>query len=171
MNDMGALEAVVLPLATFWVVVSTMQSAATFVNGLREQVVTGGNERCAYTLAHRKALYLDWQLSMLGTIAAAFGFSGLIVAVAGHIARMPGGGEVVKIFYVVATDREYTRELEWTSDANVKLPHSTLFGGRRNVLAGNVAELRHIFAEDVFVHPAEDGAEALHPVPWLAAAR
>src|SRR5687768_17441824 len=102
MENMGTLEAAVLPLATFWVIVSTIQSAATFVNNMREQVVTGGSERCSFTLAHRRALFLDWKLSMLGTIASAFGFAGLIVVVAQQLSKMPGATAVVSIFYAVA---------------------------------------------------------------------
>lgn len=102
MNNLGAVETAVLPLATFWVIVSTLQSAATFVNTMREQVVSGGSDRRLFTLAHRRAIYLDWQLSMLGTIAAAFGFAGLVFAIAHRLEHVPGGATMEPILWVVA---------------------------------------------------------------------
>src|SRR6266446_2849446 len=99
---MDTIQSALLPLGAFWITFSALQSAASFVNEMRETIVTGYKGNQVLTVRHRKAMFFDWRLAMVGTIIAAFTFSGLIFFVSFHIRHVPDSAHSSPILAAVA---------------------------------------------------------------------
>jgi hypothetical protein len=101
---MDNVQLLLLPLGVFWVSFSSLLSAASFVNEMRETIVAGTNKAGRMlTVRHRKTMFLDWCLSMLLAITAALIFSGLIFWIAIHIRALEQLRSVAGLLMAVAT--------------------------------------------------------------------
>ena len=81
---MDTLQSAFLPLGAFWVAFQAIQGSTSFVNGMRETIVTGQLNGVSLTIRHRHAIRFDWLLSMCSTVFALFLFSGVIFWLALH---------------------------------------------------------------------------------------
>ena len=88
---MSVLESYFLPLGAFWVAIQTILGSITFVNSMRETIVTGQYDGAPLTIRHRYAMRFDWILSMIGLISALFMFSIVIFWLAYAQANTFGG--------------------------------------------------------------------------------
>jgi hypothetical protein len=72
-------------LGGFWAATKSLLDASAFVNDLRDTVTMGVKGHHSLSLRHRKALRLDWLLTMFGAVAFPLAFSGILFAVAGSV--------------------------------------------------------------------------------------
>lgn len=72
-------------LAGFWAATKSLLDASAFVNDLRDTVTMGVKGHHSLSLMHRKALRLDWLLTMFGAVGFPVAFSGILFAVAGSV--------------------------------------------------------------------------------------
>lgn len=75
--DKEQIALALAPLAAFWVAFQCLWSAAKFVNDMRETIVIGRLNSEPLDLHHRRTIYFDWKLTMMGTITAAVMFGGI----------------------------------------------------------------------------------------------
>ncbi|MGZ5006784.1 MAG: hypothetical protein ACXWFI_02870 [Methylobacter sp.] len=80
MND--AIQAALAPLAAFWIALDGITKMTQFVNGMREVIIMGVKDEIVLSLNHRKAMFYDWKLTMIGFIGATFMFSGVVFSLA-----------------------------------------------------------------------------------------
>ena len=99
---MDTLQTALLPLGAFWATFSSLQSAAAFTNELRETIVTGHKAGKALTAAHRRTIFLDWSLSMVAAIGAAFTFGGIILWISFHIRPDPALARAAPILMTIS---------------------------------------------------------------------
>ena len=81
MNE--TIQIVLAPLAAFWVAMEGFNKTATFVNGMRDTIMSGVMGSTQLTLHHRQAMFVDWRLSIIGFIVADIIFSAIIFSLAG----------------------------------------------------------------------------------------
>ena len=72
-------------LAGFWAATKSMLDASFFVNNLRDTVVIGFKDGHTLSMAHRRALRLDWLLTMTGAVGFPLAFSGILFLVAARV--------------------------------------------------------------------------------------
>lgn len=84
MNDELGIEVAVF-LVGFWAATKSLLDASAFVNDLRDTVTIGVKGDQSLSLAHRKALRLDWLLTMFGAVGFPLAFSGILFAVAASV--------------------------------------------------------------------------------------
>jgi hypothetical protein len=82
-GDLGVELAVFL--AGFWAATKSLLDASAFVNDLRDTVTMGVKGHQSLSLMHRKALRLDWVLTMFGAVGFPIAFSGILFAVAASV--------------------------------------------------------------------------------------
>lgn len=82
---MNIFQVAVLPLGAFWAIFNSLISAGKFINEMRETVITGIKENCTLTPEHRKAIFLDWRLSMIGVVTGNFTYSFITFWIAFHL--------------------------------------------------------------------------------------
>lgn len=82
---MDIIQVAFLPLGAFWIALKTLLDTAGFANNMRELIVTGYQGTNQLGLKHRKAIFVDWCLTMMGAIVAAFVFSVLMILIANYI--------------------------------------------------------------------------------------
>ena len=75
---MDILQSAFLPLGAFWIALQTITSSVTFVNGMRETIVTGQYDGNPLSVRHRYAIRYDWILSMCGITLMLLTFSVVI---------------------------------------------------------------------------------------------
>jgi hypothetical protein len=68
------------PVAGLWVVHNAMIVSAKFVNNMRETIATGYYEDRILSVDHKRAMLIDWTLSMGGLVATCFLFSGILLS-------------------------------------------------------------------------------------------
>lgn len=76
------IQAVLAPLASFWVVLEGYMKATSFVNNMRETIITGVIGSTQLTIEHRKAIFVDWCLSMIGFMISNTLFAWVIASLA-----------------------------------------------------------------------------------------
>ena len=76
------IQAVLAPLSAFWVVMEGVMKASNFVNIMRDTIISGVQSGTQLTLHHRKAIFVDWCLSMLGFVISNLLLSGVIFSFA-----------------------------------------------------------------------------------------
>lgn len=69
------IQLAVLPLASFWAMFTSLISAAKFVNDIRDTIISGQKDKCDMSIEHRRGLFMDWLLSMIGIIVGCIGFA------------------------------------------------------------------------------------------------
>lgn len=79
MDSSSSLGLSLIPLASFWATFNSLLSAAKFVNGIRDCVLTGVRDSTPLSRQVRRAMRFDWYLAMAGTILASFLFAGLLL--------------------------------------------------------------------------------------------
>ena len=79
---MEALTQFIAPIVSLWVIHNAILSSAKFVNRMRETVISGLYEGVGITVAHQRALRLDWLLCIGATVGVCIIFAGIVVAVA-----------------------------------------------------------------------------------------
>lgn len=91
------LELAFLPLASFWVMHSSLLGASKFLNDIRDTVITGVKNGVEISYDHRKVLLWDWKLSLFGTFSACGVFFLLIFWAGFYVLRkrdFPSHGEL-----------------------------------------------------------------------------
>jgi len=88
-NPFDGLAFAALPLASFWAMYNSLLSASEFVNNLRDAVLSGRLGGNGISPSHRRVLFWDWILCMIGTGSACLAFAG-IIAFSGYFACQSG---------------------------------------------------------------------------------
>jgi hypothetical protein len=65
---MEKIQIVLAPLASFWLAMEGFMKATTFMNGMRETIISGVIGDHKLTIFHRETIFVDWCLSMIGFI-------------------------------------------------------------------------------------------------------
>jgi len=78
----NAVEVVLAPLAAFWVLLDGMMKMVTFVNGMRDVIITGVKDGVELSNNHRRAIFTDWKLSMVGFVGTDVLLSGVVFSLA-----------------------------------------------------------------------------------------
>jgi hypothetical protein len=100
---MDNIQLLLLPLGVFWVSFSSLLTAASFVNEMRETIVAGTSKAGRpLSVQHRKTMFLDWCLSMILAITASLIFSCLIFWIAIHIRHQEQLRSVAGLLMAVA---------------------------------------------------------------------
>ena len=97
------IQAWLAPLAGFWIIWDSLLKAAATVNGMRETIVSGQIGTISLTPEHRRAIFWDWQLSMAGTIFAAFLFGVLIAWIGNHLVASSSTAAVGQLMWGVSS--------------------------------------------------------------------
>lgn len=96
------LEMFLLPLAGFWAIFDSLSKAIESVNRMRETILIGQMDGKRLTLEHRKAMFLDWCLTMTGVIGASVLFSGIVFWIQHHVKTHPHVSEISTLLVCVA---------------------------------------------------------------------
>ena len=78
----SAVEVVLAPLAAFWVSLDGMMKMVTFVNGMRDVIIAGVKDGIELSINHRRAIFTDWKLSMVGFVGTDVLLSGVVFSLA-----------------------------------------------------------------------------------------
>lgn len=85
MNDQ--IQAALAPLGAFWIALEAMMKIASFVNAMRDTIMIGELNKTPLTLQHRQAIFVDWQLTMVGFILADAVFSFVLYSLADVVSQ------------------------------------------------------------------------------------
>jgi len=100
MSDSPGIE-LALFLGGIWAAGKGMLDASSFVNGLRDAVVTGVKDGVALTFPHRRTLRIDWLLTMMGTVLFPVVYSVLLFVIADRLKTSLGGLHTVLLVVCV----------------------------------------------------------------------
>jgi hypothetical protein len=69
----------ITPVVGLWAVHNVILASAEFVNKMRETVISGMRDNNKITPDHRRAILIDWSLSMIAVIGVCIIFSGILI--------------------------------------------------------------------------------------------
>ena len=84
---MDTLQVAILPLVAWWVTFKALFDTGSYLNKLRESVVTGYANGQPISFEHRRAIFFDWRICNVSLLLSAFMYSGINFWIAWYISE------------------------------------------------------------------------------------